>query len=79
MNNTFTNDLQNADGYGYATIVLGVLFVLSEVMPFIKKHKGNGVVDTVICILRGSACVSGKLADALESCEEKDDEQKNNV
>lgn len=70
MNNTYTGSSMSGDGYGYATIILGVLFFLSEVMPFIKKHKGNGLCDTAICLLRGSSCMAEKIADALEKCDE---------
>jgi methyl coenzyme M reductase subunit C len=73
MNSTDTT-MMTGEGYGYATIILGVLFVLSEVMPFIKKHKGNGVMDTLVCMLRGSSCMATKLADAIEKCEEKQEE-----
>lgn len=60
-----------SDAYEYSTIILGVLFVISEVLPFMKKHKGNGLTDTVLCILRGSECTAKKLADTIEKCEEK--------
>ena len=70
----------NDKGYEYATIVLGMLFVFSEVLPFIKKHKGNGVFDTVVCLLRGSSCMATKLADVIEKCDEdKDEKTDNNV
>lgn len=81
MNSTNTTML-SGDGYGYATIILGVLFILSEVMPFIKKHKGNGLCDTAVCLLRGSSCMAEKLADVIEKCEEqadKVDEEKEKV
>tara|TARA_R110002012_G_scaffold316436_1_gene531381 strand:- start:5996 stop:6208 length:213 start_codon:yes stop_codon:yes gene_type:complete len=65
--------------YEYSTIILGVMFVLSEALPFIKKHKGNGLMDTMICLLRGSSCMATKLADTIEKCEEKKGELDNNV
>mgnify|MGYP003139793416 CR=1 FL=1 len=79
MNSTSSEVVLNASGYEYATIILGVLFVFSEVMPFIKKHKGNGVIDTIVCLLRGSSCMATKLADVIEKCdEEKVDAEKDN-
>jgi len=62
--------------YEYTTIILGVLFVASEVLPFLKKHKGNGLMDTIICLLRGSSCLATKLADTIES---KEEDVNNNV
>ena len=78
MNSTNT-DVLSGDGYGYATIILGVLFILSEVMPFIKKHKGNGLCDTAVCLLRGSSCMADKLADVIEKCEEPVDDDTEKV
>ena len=80
MNSTSSDVVINDKGYEYATIVLGMLFVFSEVLPFIKKHKGNGVFDTVVCLLRGSSCIATKLADVIEKCDEdKDEKTDNNV
>lgn len=67
----------NDNPYEYTTIILGVLFIFSEVLPFLKKHKGNGLCDTAICMLRGSSCLAEKVADALEAKQEGKDE--NNV
>tara|TARA_Y100000401_G_C8315831_1_gene222357 strand:+ start:1502 stop:1753 length:252 start_codon:yes stop_codon:yes gene_type:complete len=61
---TFSND--------YLTIALSVAFILSEVLPFIKKNKGNGLLDSIICLLRGSECLTKKLADTLETVENKE-------
>jgi hypothetical protein len=58
---TFSND--------YLTVALGVAFILSEVLPFIKKNKGNGLLDSIVCLLRGSECLTKKLADTLENVE----------
>ena len=57
------------DGYEYSTIILAVMFICSEILPFIKKHKGNGFCDSMICLLRGSECVAGKIADEIEKTE----------
>jgi len=65
MNSTFT-EKANENGWEYSTIILAVLFITSEVMPFLKKHKGNGISDTLICILRGSSCLTEKMANSIE-------------
>lgn len=65
MNSTFTENT-NENGWEYSTIILAVLFITSEVMPFLKKHKGNGISDTLICLLRGSSCLTAKLANNIE-------------
>ena len=57
----------------YSTIILSVLLILSEALPFIKKNKGNGLIESAICIFRGSACLgetAGKIADTLEENKE---------
>lgn len=77
MNSTnVTNSLNNMNGFEYSTIVLATLLVVSEVLPFIKKYKTNGLMDSIVCLLRGSSCVTSKLADIVEQCEEKDSEKK---
>ena len=43
------------------------LFILSELMPFIKKTKGNGFIHSLICILNGSECVIGKIKEVAEN------------
>jgi hypothetical protein len=53
-------------GWEYSTIILGVLFFTSEVMPFLKKTKGNGLAETLVCLLRGSSCMAEKIADTIE-------------
>ena len=32
----------------YSTIILGVLFIASEALPFIKKNKGNGLKENPV-------------------------------
>jgi len=53
----------------YSTIILGVLLIAGEALPFLKKQKGNGLVDSLICLFRGSACVAEKIADTLEQAD----------
>lgn len=42
------------------------LFVISEVLPFLKSHKGNGLVDLLICCFEGSDCLLTKLIECLK-------------
>jgi hypothetical protein len=62
--------------YEYSTIILAVLFFTSEVLPYIKKNKGNGIMETLVCLLRGSSCMAEKLADTLEKREKETPENK---
>jgi hypothetical protein len=59
------------EGFEYSTIILAIMFICSEVLPFVKKHKGNGLCESVICLLRGSSCVATKIADKIEKESEK--------
>ena len=51
----------------YFNIALGSLLVLSEVLPYLEKHKGNGIVESIVCLLKGSSCVTAKLAEVVEA------------
>ena len=42
------------------------LFVVSEILPFLKSHKGNGLVDLLICCFEGSDCCLSKLIECLK-------------
>ena len=57
---------ESLTGSEYLNIGLGVLLIRSEVMPYLKKHKGNGIIDSIICLLKGSSCITGKIAETLE-------------
>lgn len=75
-NSTLTSITSNSTigGWEVSTIILGVLFFTSEVMPFLrKKDKNNGILDSIICLLRGSECVTGKIAETLEHVEKSQD------
>ncbi|MGI9555590.1 MAG: hypothetical protein ACR2M9_01900 [Cyanophyceae cyanobacterium] len=76
MNSTTTEILSSSNPYEYSTIILAVLFITSEVLPFLKKHKGNGLTDTILCLLSGSSCLADKLADTIE---QNNDEPENKV
>ena len=58
--------------YEYSTIILSILFFASELMPFIKKYKTNGLLESAICVLRGSECTAKTIADQLETIEKEE-------
>ena len=65
MNATLSSNIITPDTIvsfgGYA------LFFISEALPFIRKKKqNNGIVHTIICILKGSQCMVGKILDTIE-------------
>lgn len=41
----------------YLTVALTILLIVSEVLPLISKTKGNGLLDSCICLLKGSKCM----------------------
>lgn len=45
---------------------IGSLFVVSEILPFLKSQKGNGLVDILICCFEGSDCCLTKLIECLK-------------
>lgn len=57
--------------YIISLATVGSLFVVSEVLPFLKSHKGNGLVDLLICLFTGSECVLSKTLECLKG--EKED------
>ena len=45
---------------------IGSLFLVSEILPFLKSQKGNGLVDILICCFEGSDCCLTKLIECLK-------------
>lgn len=70
MNSTISSTSQSFSN-DYLTIALGVLFIVSEVLPLIKKTKSNGLIDGLICLLKGSKCVIDKSLEVVETIESK--------
>ena len=56
-------------------IGLGVLLLISEVMPMLKKYKSNGLVHSVVCLLKGSSCMADKLVSIINIDEEQKDQE----
>lgn len=78
MNSSSVSDV-TVGGYQVSTIVLGVLFFTSEVLPFIKKNRGNGVLETVIALVRGNNFTNDDIADKLDDIKTAIDEKKENA
>jgi len=74
MNTTTITPEGNSYSYQYATFIFSGLFVVSEIIPFVKKlggEKSGGLVHILVCFLKGSACVAGTVANTLENMENK--------
>ena len=66
-----TNDMdleapQVCIDYVISLAVVSSLFITSEILPFLKGSKGNGLVDLLICCFEGSDCVLSKLIECLK-------------
>lgn len=77
MNSSSVSDV-TVGGYQVSTIVLSVLFFTSEVLPFIKKNRGNGVLETVIALVRGNNFTNDDIADKLDDIKTAIDEKRDN-
>tara|TARA_R110002020_G_scaffold181364_2_gene376191 strand:- start:1984 stop:2217 length:234 start_codon:yes stop_codon:yes gene_type:complete len=67
MNSSTTQTGQVAVEWEYTAIAALGLFVLSEIMPFIKKTKGAGLIHSMICLLKGSKCMVDNVLEAAEN------------
>jgi len=64
---TYTPFLNAEGGPDYVALGGYGLFVISELLPFIRKDKqNNGIIHTLVCILKGSRCMADKLLGVLE-------------
>ena len=54
-------------GENYPALIGWGLFLISEAMPFLKKQESfNGVIHTLICLLKGSKCLAEQAILTLE-------------
>lgn len=74
MNTTIQEGFVTASGDMNYTAMGGYgLFLISELLPFIRKGKeNNGLIHTLICLLKGSKCM---VDNALAVVEEKEKEK----
>ena len=52
--------------YIISLATLGSLFIVSEVLPFLRSKKGNGLVDLLICCFENSDCCLQKSISCLK-------------
>lgn len=52
-----------------AISILGTSLLISEVLPFLSGHRGNGIADFFVLLLRASSCV-------IDTCLELDSKGK---
>jgi hypothetical protein len=75
MNSTDCEDIDGKTAcidYIVSLATISSLFIVSEVLPFLKSHEGNGLVDLVICLLGGSECCLSKVIECLKGEKEKE-------
>ena len=64
----------------YLTIGGWALFGISEILPFLKKKEtSNGLIHTIICLLKGSKCFIDKALKVAESNMAEGEEEKDKV
>ena len=69
MNSSIFNSTLITEGGGMDYIAIGGwgLFLISELMPFLKKtDKGNGILHMATCLLRGSKCMVDNALNVME-------------
>lgn len=67
MNVSAGNNTTGSFSNDYLTGSLLALVVISELLPFLKKNdKFNGILHTLVCLLKGSKCVIDKTLDVVE-------------
>jgi hypothetical protein len=77
MNSTNINELTPTHTL-YLTIGGWVLFVLSEVLPFMRKaNDSNGLLHACVCLIKGSKCMAENILNVIDQKEiEKEIEMK---
>lgn len=65
MNSTI-NDNTVSSTYEYTTFALAGLLLFSEVLPFLKRTDGSGLIHYLICMLKGSECMIKKVRETAE-------------
>jgi hypothetical protein len=79
MNTTIQEGFVTDSGDMNYTAIGGYgLFLISELLPFIRKGKeNNGLIHTLICLLRGSKCIVDNALNIVEEKEEEKVDEKN--
>ena len=70
------NEKQVCIDYIISLATVASLFVVSEVLPFLRQKKGNGIADALICCFEGSDCVLTKFISCLKGEHPSQQQQK---
>jgi len=63
---TITHNAVSNNTYEYTTYAFAGLLIFSEILPFLKKTKGAGLIHYLICALKGSECMIQKVRETAE-------------
>jgi hypothetical protein len=75
MNNTDCEDIDEQQvciSYIISIASISSLFIISEILPFLKSQKGNGLTELLICMFEGSDCILSKMIECLKGEKEKE-------
>jgi len=75
MNNTDCEDIDEQQvciSYIISIASVSSLFIISEILPFLKAQKGNGLTELLICMFEGSDCILSKMIECLKGEKEKE-------
>ena len=68
-----TNTSESSNGYEMTMYLMVGMFLLSELLPFVKRTKASGLIHSVVCLLKGSECVAKKARTKIEKIEQEMD------
>jgi len=64
MNSTITATQVGVE-WEYSTFILAGLFISSEIMPLLKG-KSNGLLQGLLCLIKGSKCLLDNVEEKIE-------------
>ena len=77
MNYTDCEDIDEQQvciSYIISIASISSLFIISEILPFLKSQKGNGLTELLLCMFEGSDCILSKMIECLKGEKEKEKE-----
>ena len=75
MNYTDCEDIDEQQiclDYIISVASISTLFIISEILPFLKSQEGNGLTELLICLFSGSDCLLSKMIECLKGEKEKE-------